>query len=47
MIELGVNTFVEVGVGRVLTGMVRRVDKRLKVTSIQTADDIEEFLKTL
>ena len=47
MKELGVNTFVEVGVGRVLTGMVRRVDKRLKGISIQSAYDIEEFLKTL
>ena len=47
MIDLGVNTFVEIGVGKVLTGMNRRIDKRVQGISIQTANDIEEFLKTL
>ena len=47
MKRLGVDTFVEVGVGRVLTGMVRRIDNGLHGISIQSADDIEEFLKTL
>jgi len=47
MKELGVNDFVEVGVGRVLTGMVRRVNKDLNGIAIQSADDIEEFLNSI
>jgi len=41
-----VGTFVEVGVGKVLTGMVKRIDRELKGLSIQSADDIDEFLNS-
>ena len=47
MKKLGVHTFVEVGVGKVLTGMVRRIDRELKGLSIQSADDIDEFLNSI
>lgn len=43
MHALGVETFVEVGAGKVLTGMVRRIDKNLTTFSIQSADDINAF----
>ena len=46
MKQLGVGTFVEVGVGKVLTGMVKRIDRELKGLSIQSADDIDEFLNS-
>jgi [acyl-carrier-protein] S-malonyltransferase len=47
MKDNGVDTFVEVGAGKVLTGLVRRIDRDLTGVSIQTPADIEEFLKTL
>ena len=46
MKKLGVRTFVEVGVGKVLTGMVKRIDRELKGFSIQSAHDIDEFLNS-
>lgn len=45
--ELGVDTFVEVGTGKVLTGMIRRIDKELAGMSVQSADDIDAFLSSL
>ncbi len=44
MRELGVNTFVEVGAGKVLSGMIRRTDKELTALSVQSAEDIDAFL---
>ena len=43
----GVDTLVEIGAGKVLTGLARRIDRELNGVSIQTPEDIEEFLKTL
>ncbi len=42
-----VDTLVEVGAGKVLSGMTRRIDRELKGSAVGTPDDIEEFLKTL
>ena len=47
MRELGVDTFVEVGTGKVLTGMIRRIDKDLAGMSVQSTDDIDAFLPSL
>jgi [acyl-carrier-protein] S-malonyltransferase len=47
MKENGVDTLVEVGAGKVLTGLTRRIDRDLNGISIQTPEDIEAFLKTL
>lgn len=43
----GIDTFVELGSGKVLTGLVRRIDRDLAGMSVGTPDDIEEFVKTL
>jgi [acyl-carrier-protein] S-malonyltransferase len=45
MKDNGVDTFVEIGAGKVLTGLARRIDRDLIGISIQTPADIEEFLK--
>ena len=43
----GVDTLVELGAGKVLTGLAKRIDKELAGISVQTPADIESFLKTL
>jgi [acyl-carrier-protein] S-malonyltransferase len=43
----GVDRTVEVGGGKVLTGMVKRIDKELQTVTLDTPADIEAFAKTL
>lgn len=45
LIGEGVEELVELGTGRVLTGLAKRISRELTATSIQTPDDIEAFLK--
>lgn len=45
MAELGVEELVEVGAGKVLTGLARRIDRNLKGIAINTPHDIDEYLK--
>jgi [acyl-carrier-protein] S-malonyltransferase len=47
MIDLGVDTFVEIGTGKVLSGMIKRINREVTVMNIESADDIDAFLKTL
>lgn len=47
MKEQGVNTVVEIGAGRVLTGLTKRIDRDLTGSSVGTPAEIEAFLKTL
>ena len=47
MKDCGVETVVEVGAGRVLAGLGRRIDRDLGVLSVQTPSDVEVFLKSL
>ncbi|HEY0832782.1 MAG TPA: ACP S-malonyltransferase [Azospirillum sp.] len=43
----GVDTLVELGAGKVLSGLARRIDKDLAATSVGSPADVEAFLKTL
>ena len=47
MKELGVDTMVEIGAGKVLSGLGRRIDADLGTMSVGTPETIEEFLKGL
>jgi [acyl-carrier-protein] S-malonyltransferase len=47
MKDQGVDTVVEIGAGKVLSGLIRRIDKDLKAVSVQSPADIDAFLKTL
>jgi [acyl-carrier-protein] S-malonyltransferase len=40
----GVDELVELGAGKVLTGLTRRIDRRLGTKAIGTADDLDAFL---
>jgi [acyl-carrier-protein] S-malonyltransferase len=44
---MGVTSFVELGAGKVLSGLVRRILPEAEAISIGTPTDIEAFLKTL
>jgi [acyl-carrier-protein] S-malonyltransferase len=43
----GVDTLVELGAGKVLGGLTRRIDREMTGRSVQGPDDIEELLKSL
>lgn len=47
MKEQGVETVVEIGAGRVLSGLVRRIDRELATMPVGTPAEIEAFLRTL
>ena len=40
MINNGVNHFIEIGPGKVLTGLIKRIDKKVKTNTINTESDI-------
>lgn len=43
----GVENFYEIGPGRVLTGLMKRINRRTKVTNISTAESLQEFLDSV
>ncbi|MEE8371791.1 MAG: ACP S-malonyltransferase [Sphingomonadales bacterium] len=47
MAASGIEQLVEVGAGKVLTGLARRIDRELETVSIQTPEDLENFAATL
>ena len=40
MIDSGVNNFVEIGPGKVLSGLIKRIDRNVKVSAINNEEDI-------
>jgi [acyl-carrier-protein] S-malonyltransferase len=47
MKEKGVQGLVEIGVGKVLSGLARRIDRDLAAHNVGTPEDVEVFLNTL
>ena len=43
----GVETLVELGAGKVLSGLARRIDRELTGTAVGAPEDIEALIKTL
>ena len=43
MINNGVNHFIEIGPGKVLTGLIKRIDKSVKTNTINTESDIKDL----
>ena len=46
MIKNGVNHFIEIGPGKVLSGLIRRIDKTVIVDAINNEEDINKIKKT-
>ncbi|MEE8274966.1 MAG: ACP S-malonyltransferase [Alphaproteobacteria bacterium] len=47
MREHEVDTTIELGAGKVLSGLARRIDRDLAAASVETPEDVETFLKTV
>jgi [acyl-carrier-protein] S-malonyltransferase len=43
MIKNEVNHFIEIGPGKVLSGLVKRINKEVKINTINNQDDIENL----
>jgi len=41
MIDKGINQFIEIGPGKVLSGLIKRINKNVKVSAINTEEDIK------
>ena len=44
IIEQGISTFVEIGPGTVLKGLLRKIDKSLEIINIEKPDHITSFV---
>ena len=43
MIDNGVNHFIEIGPGKVLSGLIKRIDKNVKINTINNESDIRNL----
>ena len=43
MINAGVSTFVEIGPGQVLTGLIKRISRDVKLVNVNNFDSIESI----
>jgi len=43
MINNGVNNFIEIGPGKVLSGLIKRIDKNVKINTINNESDIQDL----
>lgn len=44
MIETGIDAFVEVGNGKVLSGLLKKIDRKMQVFSVQNVESMNQFI---
>jgi [acyl-carrier-protein] S-malonyltransferase len=44
LVQDGIERFVEVGPGRVLTGLMRKIDRKKTAVNVSTAESLEQFV---
>jgi [acyl-carrier-protein] S-malonyltransferase len=47
MVDLGVDAFIEIGPGKVLSGLVKKVDRSLKTYAVSDAETCQAVLESL
>jgi len=47
MIDMGINTFIEVGPGKALSGFVKKISKDVKILNVEDKESIYSTLKYL
>jgi [acyl-carrier-protein] S-malonyltransferase len=47
LIADGIEKFYEIGPGRVLTGLMKRIDRKIKVINVSTLQNLQELLQTM
>ena len=43
MIDKGIVQFIEIGPGKVLSGLIKRINKTIKINTINTDSDIKDL----
>ena len=43
MLDCGVNKFIEVGPGKVLSGLVKRIDRNVNLNQVNNLDDLKKL----
>ena len=43
MIDHGTHTFIEIGPGKVLSGLIKRINKEVKVLNVDKVEDIQSI----
>ena len=41
--KLGVNKFIEVGPGKVLSGLIKRIDRNIKLNQVNNLEDLKNI----
>ena len=44
MIRSGINRFIEIGPGKVLSGLVKRIDRNVKLNQVNNLTDIKNLI---
>ena len=44
MIKLGIDHFIEIGPGKILSGLVKRINRNVKLNQVNTFDDVKSLI---